>query len=251
MLINPFKLPVWLSFAILAVASIGGGTAALAQEEGDAPAILERSAETMLDLESFHFTISTPVGKTLLVDGVQLNRVEGDVVRPMSFKATFSVDLGIASLDLQAIGIDTTLWVANPLEGGAFTQLTGGADQPVPPLALLNPDQLIMQAVNLIPEPVVAGSEEIDGVETTVISGTFDPSDITIAGTPVAESFTGDIEPLTVLLWIDEENRVVRADFAGALLPSEQGGGRIVRRVDLSGFDQPVTIEPPETGTAD
>lgn len=251
MLTTRFAWTLWLSLAVLAVASVCERPAAIAQDENDATAILERSAETMLDLESFHFVITTPVGKTLLTDGVELNRVEGDVVRPMAFQATFSVDLGIASFDLQAIGIDTTLWVANPLEGGAFTRLTGGADQPVPPLALLNPDQLIMQAVNLIQEPVVEGSEEIEGLETTLISGTFDPSDITIAGTPVVESFTGDIDPLTVMLWIDGDSRVVRAEFSGALLPSEQGGGRIIRRVDLSRFDEPLTIEPPETGAAD
>jgi hypothetical protein len=237
-----------LGLVVLAVALAPVNSVRAQDEEPDPAALLDETAEAMLAIDSFHFAITTPVGKTMLEDGIELAGVQGDVVRPDIFQVTFTVDLGIASLDLEAIGIGSELWVANPLEGGNFIRIAGeGEEISIPPLALLNPDQLIRDAIALLRDPVYEGTEEIDGREVRVISGVFDPADLQVLGTPVSEQFLSGLEPLDVLLAIDDANRIVRAEFSGALLPSEQGAGRIVRRVDLSNFDEPVVITPPET----
>jgi hypothetical protein len=106
-----------------------------------------------------------------------------------------------------------------------------------------------MQAVSLLRDPVIKGIVEIDGTQVVNVEGTFDPNDLESLGTPVPGEVLSNVDPLTVNLWIDEEHLIRRAEFTGALLPSEQDAGPIVRRVDLSAFNEPVTIEPPEVSS--
>lgn len=212
--------------------------------------ILEDAAHVMLELESFHFVISTPVGETMLIDEVELEGIEGDVQRPATFHATFTVALPFFSLGLEAIGHDGQLWVSDPFTGGdSFIRLGGGDDLEgqVPPELILNPDQLVLRAIELLQDATVIGEEEVQGTPATRIEGTFDLSDILLEGTPVAESDEVEFESIPVTLWLDAELRVIRAEFAGPILPTEAPGTEIVRRVDLSAFNEPVEIELPES----
>jgi hypothetical protein len=239
----PYRTLIFSLIAILL--ALPSGLVAAQEDEPDPQVLLDEAATTMLALQSFHFAISTPVGATMLAEQVELEGIEGDVLRPYSFQATFSVELGFISLDLSAIGIGQDIWLSDPTSGGDYVKVASEGDENLPPLALLNPDQLVLQAVDLLRDPAIIGTETIDGVDVTVIGGIFDPNDLESLGTPIPDEFLTGIEPLAVSLAIDADKRIVRAEFAGALLPSEQGGGRIVRRVDLSAFDEPVTIEPP------
>ncbi|MGE3796869.1 MAG: LppX_LprAFG lipoprotein [Thermomicrobiales bacterium] len=246
-LVKRYRRVMTVFMLALVATTIVSAAPSQAQEETDVEALLATSATTLAELDSFHFLITTPVGKTLMLGEAELTSIEGDVVRPMSFQAQFTVGVGFASLTLEAVGIDDQLWVSNPMAGGEFMLLEGVEGQELPPLTLLNPDQLIQQAVSLIEEPAITGSDDLGGVQTTVVTGSFDPGSITFDGTPVVEDVTGDLDPLQVTLWIDPENRVVQAEFAGALLPWEQGKGRIVRRIELSGFDLVPAIDVPHT----
>jgi LppX/LprAFG-like lipoprotein len=240
-----FVIPI-LACALM-LAGARGSHVTAQNDSTDAQAIVEEAAATMLDLDSFHFSVTTPVGKTILADQAELTGIKGDVLRPDSFQAQFTIELGFISLDLHAIGIGSNLWVSDPLsEDGQFINISEMGGETLPPQALLNPDQLVMLAVGLLRDPVIKGDDEIDGEPVVNIEGTFDPSDLESLGTPVPEEILAETEPLTVNLWIDEQHRILRAEFAGALLPSERGAGRVVRRVDLSAFNEPVTIEAPE-----
>lgn len=211
-----------------------------------AAAILDEAASKMLELESFHFSVSTPLGKTELSDQIELSGIEGDVLRPDAFQAEFTVELGFVSLKLNVIGIGASLWVSDPTAGNdQYIELSADGEETLPPQLLLNPDQLVMQAVSLLRDPVIKGDDEIEDVPVVNIEGTFDPEDLAQFGTPAPGTLFSGVEPLTVNLWIDKEHRIVRAEFAGALLPSELDAGPLVRRVDLSAFNEPVTIEAP------
>ena len=228
--------------------TISGVSSIHAQDApADAASIVDESARTMLELDSFHFSVTTPLGKTMLSDQVELTGIEGDVLRPDAFHAQFTIELGFVSLDLNAIGIGSNLWVSDPTSADdQYLEISGLGDETLPPKALLNPDQLVIQAVSLLKEPAIIGDAEIDGVQVVNIEGTFDPRDLEALGTPAPEELLSGVEPLTVNLWVDDDRRIVRAEFAGALLPSELDAGPVVRRVDLSAFNEPVTIEAPE-----
>jgi len=235
-----------ISLVLTCVLSMAIPTPLFAQDDTqDVEALLDSTATAMSELESFHFIITTPVGKTLLVSEAELGTVEGDVVRPLAFRALASIELGFVSLDVEAVGIGNQIWVTNPLQGGEFIRLDDALGEEIPPLTLLNPDQLIEQALGLIEQASIEDVETLDGVEMTVVKGQFDPGDITFNGTPVAEEVSGELDPLEITMWINNDNRVVQVEFSGALLPWEQGGGRIVRRIVLSQFNEVQPITPP------
>ena len=88
-------------------------------------------------------------------------------------------------------------------------------------------------------EPLVAGEEQIGENAVWRIEGMLDSGDL--------KAFAETAEPgYTVrgVIWIGQEDSLIhRIRLEGRLGPAEPEA--IVRRVELSGFDQPVTIEPP------
>ena len=244
---QPFSicLALALAFGILASA----GASAFAQEDQDATALLDASAATMLELNTFHFVVSTPEGTTTFLDAVELVDIQGDVVRPNSFRAEFRIALAFVKLSLEAIGIGSNIWVSDPLSGdGSFIKVSDGSSENLPPTILLNPDELIAAALELVQEPVVAGTESIDGTETTRVNGTFDPAQLIDFGTPVADELLTNVGPLDISFWIDDQDRIIRLEIAGPFLPGETADAAIVRRIDLSKFNEIVVVEAPATG---
>lgn len=217
--------------------------------QDDAQAQLDETAAAMLALNSFHFDLETTAGTTTFQDAFELKSVTGDVVRPTSFQAKVEVKLAILTLTLEAIGVGGDIWVKNPIGGDdSFVQVTGGdSDLQLPPTILLNPDKLVTGALTYLDDPQLAGTEDLDGEEMTVITGTFDPTKLIGGGTPMAEleGFNPASETLDVKAWIDGQDRLVRIDLSGPLFSFEEGSGRLVRSITFSDFDADITIEQP------
>ena len=116
-------------------------------------------------------------------------------------------------------------------------------------IAAINPDALLRAAVDAIRDPEIVDEETIDGEPTTVVEGLLDVRQVALAGvgTPAAGMETpaaGDLpDPLLVQIWIDAEGRVVRLQLDGPLTDAE--AANVVRRLDLSAFDEEVDIQPP------
>jgi len=196
------------------------------------------------------------------MDALELEDVTGAVQRPDRFRAVATANIAILKVDVEVIGIGTQIWVKNPLAGAAggeeYIQVDlseGGAEQTL--AELVNPDRILLRAVDLLEDPVVRGEDEIDGVQTTVIEGTFDPSEAIgmVPGTPVtvsdaatqAATQTG-LElagPVPTLIWIDGDGLVRRVRVEGPILTSEATD--VVRRLDLFAYNEPVEIEAPVT----
>ena len=233
-----------LVLPLLMLELVAPSRAGAAQDE-DAAALLDRAAATMAALDAFHFSLTTPRGQTLFMENLELAGIEGDVQRPDRFRATATAKAAIIELDVKIVGIGTRLWVTDPtaqeeqyIEFDAAQ--TGGAEGGSP-IDLLNPDRVLLEAVELIEEPVVAGEDEVDGADTTRIDGTFDLGRLQALGTPVPGLVTN--QALPVSLWIDDQGRVRRLELEGPLTAVE--GPDVVRRLDLSAFDEPVDIQAP------
>ena len=229
--------------AILLLAGIAPGRSTAAQET-DAAALLKRSAAAMAKLDSFHFELTTPRGKTLFMENLELSGVEGDVLRPDSFRATATAKAAIITLDVKVVGIGTRLWVTDPTaqqetyievdlsdQGATLGSLTD----------LINPDRVLLEAVKLIDQPAIVEEEDLDGVHTTLVEGTFDLGKVGVQGTPIPGLKTGD--PLPVTIWIDDEGQVRRMELDGPLTDAE--APNVTRRLELSAFDDPVEIAAP------
>jgi hypothetical protein len=210
----------------------------------DAKSILENAAKAMAKVKSFHFKLTTQGGTTTIMEGFELNALEGDVVRPESFQAKATVKVAIISLDIHVIGIGEHVWVTDPRSAtGSYIEITGQSGQTGGPLTitdLLNPDRLLLQAVDLIQEPKVDGTEKIDDTETTKIKGTFDPTKAGIA-TPTTDVLT--LHPMPVEIWIDGNGLVRQMRLDGPLTSAEAAA--IQRILELSKFDEKVEIKAP------
>lgn len=210
------------------------------QIEGDDEAVelLDAAAAAMADLESFAFEIETVQGESTILQGLTLGLIEGAVRRPIDFTAKVTVVVPFGSLEVTAIGVNGKAWIQNPLDDGAWISLEGAADV----IALVNPDTLILAALSVISDAEIAGTEKVDGVETTRVTGTIDLSGLASTmdeGAMVA--LAG--EPIEATLWIDDQNLVREIELAGPLLTTESDD--VVRVVRFFGFNEPVDVEAP------
>jgi hypothetical protein len=208
----------------------------------DAVELLREAAATMTELESFAFEIETIRGESTILEGLTLDSIEGAVRRPNDFIATVSVGVPvIGSIEVTAVGVDGNAWIENPLVPDEWIALEGASDV----VTLVNPDTIILSSVSLVQNARIEGDERVGGVPAIRVAGTIDFSD-------TAQAMAGDnaelptelsSEPLDVLIWIDEEGRVLEIELAGQILTSESSD--VVRVARFFDFNEPVDIETP------
>ncbi len=224
----------------------------------DAAALLVRAAAAMAGLASFHFALSTPQGTTSILDAFELVRLEGDVLRPDRYRATIDATAAGFDLSVEAIGVGDRLWVTDPMSGGAFVEVpldaaTGGGGPTLE--QIVNPDRLWLAALAAVTDPVVVGENAIDGEPVTRVDGLVDVTRVlgaertatAVAGAPTetAGMIAPLLDPLPVSVWLAASGHLRRLEVEGPLLAGEEPN--VVRRLDFTRFDEPVTIEPPTT----
>ncbi|HYI24174.1 MAG TPA: LppX_LprAFG lipoprotein, partial [Thermomicrobiales bacterium] len=136
----------------------------------DADALLDSAAAAMADLDSFRFEIVTVQGESTILEGLTLGLIEGAVRRPSDFTATVAVVIPFGSLEVTALGVEGGAWIQNPLDDGAWISLQDAADV----IALINPDTLILAALSEISDAEIDGTEQVNGVDTTRVTGVID-----------------------------------------------------------------------------
>lgn len=220
------------------VASLGEGLTG----DPEAVEILRNAARVMAELSSFAFEIETTRGESTIFQGLNVREITGAVRRPVDFTATVSVDLPFGAIDVTAVGVDGRAWLQDPLGDGENWIPLEGSENIV---ALINPDTLIVNSIGLIQDAQLDGTEELDGVETTRLAGTID-----FAAT--AERLTGGsvglpaqiaAEPLPVLVWVDDQGRVLEIEVSGPIVTTETED--VVRVIRFFNFNEPVEIEAP------
>jgi hypothetical protein len=229
----------------------------IARADDEAQALLDKAAQAMTQLSSFKFLMRNEGGKTMLMNLVELETIEGAVERPDSFLAKATAQVAFMNLDVTIIGIGNDIYVSDPRSTDDSYILVSADDMTGVDIAsVINPDALILRSVDVIEEPEVDGDDKIDDVETTIVSGHFTVRkafDVggEIIGTPVPEEEAGTQllldEPLDVSLWIDGDGYVRRVRIIGPILSSDDPG--IARRIDLTDLNQPVEIEAPANAT--
>jgi hypothetical protein len=206
----------------------------------DATALLEASAEAMAAVESFHFVITTENGKVVVADRIELQRVEGDYQRPDRVRAKASAKVGFMPVAIDLVVIDGQIWYSDPIRSDNFNRLELDQPQLQEVLVDFDPGAVLLAAVQYVIDPVVVGTEEIDGTSTTLIEGTVDLAPIAARYPEVGINQL----PLPIRIWLNEADLVVRLQLVGQILLREPEG--IVHQLDLSAFGEPVFIEAPE-----
>jgi hypothetical protein len=214
------------------------------QIEGDPDAVelLERSAEALANLKTFAFEMETVRGSSSIMAGFELKSVSGVIRRPTDLRAEVEVSIPLGDLTIEAIGLDGTFWIQDPLSDGAWMELGQMGEIQ----ALINPDILILRAVQLVQNAMVTGNGKVDGDTVTIVEGEVDFSGL-LEGFGQDSSEIANFlatEPVLVAFWIDEEDRIREVEMIGPILASETED--VVRVITLTEFNEPVEIEAPD-----
>lgn len=219
-----------------------------ARPTGDdaAVALLNDAVAAMNDLETFAFTVVTARGETTVLEGFTLEEISGVVRRPADFETVVSVAIPMATLELTAVSVNDELWIELPtiegISGGGWQSLGVGSGI----LSLVNPDVLILEAVQYIDDAEMDRDGEVDGVPVTYVTGFVDFRGIAaeLVGdemglpTEIAEG------PVRVTIAVDEASLVREIEIMGPLLTSESPD--VIRVITFSDFDEPVEIREPD-----
>lgn len=211
----------------------------------DAVQLLNDAAAAMTKLETFAFELLTTRGETTILEGFTLEEVNGVVRRPNDFQTTVTVGVPFATLDLTAVSVDNEVWIELPQlgdSGGGWTSL--GSSEGV--LSLLNPDVLILQSVRYIDNAEISGTDDLDGVDVTIVAGTVDFQGIATRLGGDQQDLSNQIAegPVTVEVAIDGDKLVRKIEIEGPILTTESDD--VVREVTFSAYNEPVEIEQPD-----
>jgi len=230
----PKLLPAAL-FAVFLAVACGGG------DEGDGGAPLPAAGDVLAQLvarvdqlETFHFRLEHENGTSPIPLGLELETAEGDVVVPDRMSAEIRAKAGTAVVRVNVIGVGDEGWITNPFsrEWQPLPEGTNIRD-------VFNPGAGVKAIVGALADVKVLKEEEVGGASTYLIEGEVD-SGVLEAAAPIAEP------GLTVVVkaWVGVDDSLPRRiRLEGPFAPGEPEN--IVRKLELSQFDEPLSIEPP------
>jgi hypothetical protein len=211
-----------------------------ATAQSSAQDLLTASATAMAEVQSFHFVITTDNGKIVILDKFEFQKAEGDVRQPHTMKASISGKVKILPVTANVIVIGSDIWAAVTPKADKYSKLDPTKIEHLEMVTEFDPTTVLLKAIDYVQDPTITGTEELDGISTTIVEGKVDVSQLSAGGTPVAGMAQ---EPVTARIWIDSSNLVQRLQIVGPILDSEPE--EIVHQLDLSNYNAPVDIVAP------
>jgi len=185
-----------------------------------------RAAMASVETASFEMTRS---GAPVTIEGFEFSSAVGRYAAPSSAEAVMRVKAGDITLEMGTISVSERTWLTNPLTG-RWEELTPGTG--FNPAVLFDPEAgwsaLLADLTGVAFVATEDGAHHLTG---------------TIPGPRVETLTAGIAEPQSVLLhlWLDESTRLIRR-----LELSTTGDAGVSDWVlILSGYGEPVQIEPP------
>lgn len=195
--------------------------------------ILTGAAATMQAVETLRYEIELS-GAEITLLGVELRSARGQYLAPESSQAILEAGVGGLTIELATIAIGETSWLTNPLTG-AWDEYTGS--RAFNPSIIFDPElgwrPLLTTDLGMAE---LAAPATGDGY---VVTGTA-------AGARVEVLTAGlvDAQPVDIRFEIDRDSSVVtRMEFS-----TSGEAGQTLWVLDLSEFDEPVSISAPEVG---
>lgn len=200
----------------------------------DATQLLQQASDAAAEVSSFHFVLTHENGTTPLPLNLELETAEGDILVPGSMKAEVDAEALGVNVTVNVIGIEDRTWVTNPFTRDwqelPDTNIRDFAD----------PASLVESVLPAMKDAQVSDGEKVDGVDTRLVTGNVDSGAL--------QQSLGIAEPghdVMVQAWIGVEDSLPRrVRLSGPLSAAEDPD--VVREVELSRYNQPVEITPPE-----
>ena len=200
----------------------------------DPQALLERTARAVNAVESFHFVLAHPKGGTPMLDALLIHDGEGDVVKPDKLSVEFGGVFGNIYITADFIAVGGQSYMTNPFSGNWEL-----VPSEVNPISFFSPEKGLAAIIAGVSNPTLIASDP----DTYRVGGKLPPQ-------ALASFFGETIHSEDVNDFVDVE---LTLDAESYLLIGVVLDGRItegepydtVREITVSGFDQPVEIEPP------
>ena len=206
------------------------GDDAPAEEVVDPVALLDSAATRLESVESFHFVIEFEDGAAEIVRGLSMERAEGNVVVPDEIDARVNASLGPINAEIGIIVADGQGYLTNPLTGRWEEEDISVAD-------VFDLQTGVTSIMRSAQDPEITGNEDIDSVSTYRVEATLPSSELSLIP-GVRQNQT-----LDATAWIGVDDPLVyRVQLVGAMFDENES----TVTLDLSDFDQPVEIEPPQ-----
>ncbi len=234
------RLPRWLAilpmFAVLLIAACGGDTEDGEERdlsEVDADAVLQEAADRLEEAESFHVRVEHENGGTQIISGLSMTSAEGDYAGPEHLQLDITARAFGSNISSGIVILPEEQYFKNPITG-SWVEQEIRIDQ------IFDPSTGITALMRGVTGAEVVRTDEIEGVEAYVIQAQVDSGDLQEV-VPNAEPGM----PVEALVWVGiDDSRPYRAELTGPATPDDADD--IVRRIDLSAFDEPVEITAPE-----
>lgn len=195
--------------------------------------LLERTGQTMRELQSFSFYLEHIVGNLQFMPGVNVRNLDGYVSADNRLAMTFGGDFGGFVVKVDVVGIDDKTYVKNPLNDEWEISPLGFT-----PLAFFSPYGGIVDIMAQAIDPVFTDATAEDGdynIRHKMPASALD----TLIGDTAGPSSLVDVD-----LTIDAETeRLVRAHFVGILTPVDTEDAE--RFIELFDFNMEKTVEEP------
>ena len=207
------------------------------QEQVDPKQTLDQSAAAMKALKSFHVTydVQRPSSAKPL-PGLDIVGITGDVAGEGEMKATIDVLQDGVPIKLEFVASGPLQYLQNPT-----TNKWQSFPAAFSPVGQLNLNAGAIDVLERIANPTYVGKEDVGGTPTYHFKGSVKGEDIAkiVAALSATGTYNGDI-------WIGVDDHLVRRiRVEGAVAQGEDP--KTVRTVELSKFNEPVTITPPVT----
>ena len=220
------------------LSACGSGTPT--QPPGGAVAIdpepaMRQAVGQLLALESAAFILEHLEGSTVLVPGVLMTKVSGEVSIPDRFHVTVEAEslFPKSYLEISIITIEDTAYMTD-IFSGRWNKVSADAL----PFNLSGLGQTLADIVDAVQQPRVVGEERLNGVDTLHIGGEIASQDLSRLVPGAGEDFPVELE-----VWLDLNGLLRQVLIVGRVVPTDAPD--TVRRLTLENINQPVEINPP------
>ena len=204
----------------------------------DPATLLRQAADRMERANSFHFVLDHEKGATPIVFGLLMSRAEGDVVRPDRLRADVDAAMGGVNLKMKVISIGDVSKITNPFNPAAWQDLPSGTRIG----DIFDPAAGTTAALRNVQNPQITGEDTVAGKKVWRVEGNVDAAALSALASLAESGYT-----TRGAAWIGQDSpEVYRIRLDGPLGSKDTPG--VIRRLELSRFDEKITIDPPPSG---
>lgn len=233
------RVAVVLGCAISIAILLSGCNESLAPSPAlSATEIVDRCAETMETIDSFHLELTQVGGTTPIAMGLEMSEAAGDVVRPDRLKGEITATMMGLPVRLEYIAVGNTSFVTNPLTGQwePFPSEFSAA-------GIFDPDTGIAAILRGMTNLSRLEDQKMAGFACFHIKGNIISDDLR----PITRLFTlSQLEGVDIAaeVWLDWEDFLLRRIRLEGQITAEEKPG-IIRTITFSDYNKSVEIELP------